>query len=273
MRTIHASSFNEYLDVLPTIKATPTTKEESGHSLLLFRGMKWCSSLNSSIAKYEEAAFKKDKALFWAFKDAYTNHGNPVGALCDLDLFALARHYGLPNRCLDWSGNPLIAFWFAIHEEGANGETRLVLADEKVVVWVLAPSSDDYAKNKSQFEIYPSGHSGKTKIFKAAPVTERIKAQESYLMRQVFVYRNGRRTNQGENLILEEVDNNATFRNKLTKIEFDLSADELERADNTLKDLGVHESFIFPDKESQQSKLLTAIVDKATIDSNLCGKE
>ncbi len=270
--TICISSLYRLGDILPTIQETAKSKGEAGYPTLLFRGMKAGGKLNSSIAKYEEAAFKKDKAMFKAFKDVYTAHGSPVGNLCEVDLFALARHYGLQNRCLDWSGNLLVALWFAIHEEDDNGGSRLCSAGEKIVVWVLAPSINDYAKDNSKLEIYPSGHSGRTRIFKANTITVRIKNQNSYLMRQVFVYRNGHRTNLSKNLILEEVEKNDTFRGKLTKIEICLSASELSRCDKTLKEHGISETFVFPDKKSERGELLEMIVKEAEDAHSVSGK-
>lgn len=86
----------------------------------------------------------------------------------DLDRFAIAQHFGMATRLLDWTTNPLTALWFAVEQPAIDN------ADG--VVWLFIPANEDHIQDD---EIDPL-KINETRVFRPKHINKRIIAQHGW---------------------------------------------------------------------------------------------
>lgn len=59
---------------------------------------------------------------------------------------AVAQHFGLPTRLLDWSRNPLVAAFFAVEKSNTEDSAIYVLRGEKLTNTIKHPKPFEYNK-------------------------------------------------------------------------------------------------------------------------------
>ena len=140
------------------------------------------------------------------------------------DLVALAQHYGLSTRLLDWTTNPLVALWFAFIEIDTTIKNR--------AVWLLFLDRADIADiaNGSPFD------QKRTKAFRPSHITSRITAQSGWFTTHKFLKTTSR---------FVRLNSNRVYKDRLIK--FEIPNKERNEILKGLDVLGVNVFTLFPD--------------------------
>lgn len=102
--------------------------DERMHPRWVFRGQSSKSFvLQPSAGRVQRYDPLFEERVFRAFKKDARLHMH-LPETNDWDWLALAQHYGLPTRLLDWSTNPLVACFFALQDERRDKEDAVVFA-------------------------------------------------------------------------------------------------------------------------------------------------
>jgi hypothetical protein len=136
---------------------------------VLFRGQPEDWPLVPKIGRLEldRPVAEAERVILDIFKQQSLPYLERVPA-SDWEWLAIAQHYGLPTRLLDWTLNPLVALWFAV--------SRPPSAARNGVVWVFKPASKDFVR-----VVHEKPFSGnRTKVFRPSHLAERIRVQAGY---------------------------------------------------------------------------------------------
>ncbi len=125
-----------------------------------------------------------EKKLFISFKERARRFQN-IEPKNDWEWMALARHYGVPNRVLDWTRDPQIALWFAVADEPSHRDehgvivlfepkSKLIVYDNSKIFSKRDPDHVKYFTDDDPFSIK------EIVLFKPPFLSERVDSQSSW---------------------------------------------------------------------------------------------
>lgn len=135
---------------------------------VIFRGQRKDWELLPSITHFKDhsALLNNEKETLEQFKRESIPYINCMPK-SDWQWLALAQHYRLPTRLLDWTNNPLAALWFAVEMPAVDSNQAIVWAycyDNTKIVY-------DSLQQESPFLI------NQTEIYNPEHITPNIRAQ------------------------------------------------------------------------------------------------
>jgi len=209
-----------------TLAEFTTLIEESclDQSDVLFRGQSCDWPLLPSIAR--ERLTDELLAIEASMLEEFQRYSVPyIRAIpaTQWDWLALAQHYGLPTRLLDWSQNPLTSLWFAVKSpphEKQNG-----------VLWIFRPTKDDFPVDLEKNTLDCKRHM----VFAPKHLSERITAQVAWFT----IHRCW-----SDHPKLEPLEESRSFSKKLTKVV--IPPDRFAHLRFHLDRYGINHAAVFP---------------------------
>ncbi len=228
-------TFDEYLENINLIDAFT----KMGEKVLLFRGQKesnWDllpglarpNCFRPDIERYEQNILAEFKRRAIPYLPKTFNIGS------NWEWLALAQHYKLPTRLLDWTENPLIALFFAFEFPKDNEADRSV--------WVFGAAENEFA-DSNNIKVDPFSLE-KTQVYVPNQMTQRITAQSGWFTVHKYM--------QSRNKFLA-FNKNATYKSRVFKMIFSnvLREHILLRLDR----LGINSFSVYTDLEGLSTYL------------------
>lgn len=158
----------------------------------------------------------------------------------DYELMAVAQHYGVPTRLLDWTGNPLFALWFAVRDTPSTTKESL---GSFGTFWVLDVEPehliqiDEEAKNVWELKT--------TRVFRPAHITQRIVAQDGWFTAHWYIEAKGK---------FVPLEKQTRFREHLHK--FFIPQKNFKPLQKELHRLGIRTPVLFPELSTLSEEIV-----------------
>ncbi|MBL0611278.1 FRG domain-containing protein [Aeromonas jandaei] len=187
MKTFSIESLSDYIAVLKEIEKNHI----KNNSDIWFRGVSDISYELVPGVIWRDIDEPKHSAMIEEWLNEYSIYAD--SELSDgFDIYALAQHYGLPTRLLDWTTSPLVALFFALEKVEQKNNRAIWVIDpiqlnKKVVKWDGHLSvSDKYLREKHNLEKYLpetlSGHDDRNLL--PGPIAIRVPPKNRRLTSQ-----------------------------------------------------------------------------------------
>jgi hypothetical protein len=183
---------------------------------VLFRGKRKSQQLIANI--YRLTKNIKRPISFERERLSYLRGRLGLDKYTEWDAVAIAQHYGIATRFIDWTSNSLIALWFAL----GNYAGKYNEADASEVC-ILKTKKEDFEIPNNETSPIPEERGSRTVIFAPKNIDRRIVAQDGYLMRQVYEKDND------DKLFIRSVDKNDTFSGRIHTLHI-TSSDEVRKS-------------------------------------------